>query len=65
MKRLLYAIMVLPMLTLLPSCEHVEEEVEINQGHKTHVRIPDPEPLTAEDLAILDAMKAEYEQNAK
>lgn len=57
--------MALPILTLLVSCEHVEEEVEINQGYKTHVRVPDPEPLTDEDLAVLEAQRAEYELNTK
>jgi hypothetical protein len=43
----------------------VEEEVEINTGNKTHIRVPDPEPMTAEDSAVVAAQQAEYEQNAK
>ena len=51
--------------TTVSSCERVEEEVEINTGNKTHIRVPDPEPMNAEDSAVVAAQQAEYEQNAK
>jgi hypothetical protein len=66
MKRLLYIIMIAALAaTTVSSCERVEEEVEINTGNKTHIRVPDPEPMNAEDSAVVAAQQAEYEQNAK
>jgi len=66
MKRLLYIVMIAALAaTTVSSCERVEEEVEINTGNKTHIRVPDPEPMNAEDSAVVAAQQAEYEQNAK
>jgi len=66
MKKLLYIVMIASLTaTTVSSCERVEEEVEINTGNKTHIRVPDPEPMTAEDSAVVAAQQAEYEQNAK
>ena len=66
MKRLLYIIMIAALAaTTVSSCERVEEEVEINTGNKTHIRVPDPEPMNAEDSAVVAAQQAEYEQNAR
>ena len=66
MKRLLYITMIAALVaTTVSSCERVEEEVEINTGNKTHIRVPDPEPMNAEDSAVVAAQQAEYEQNAK
>lgn len=47
------------------SCKHVDEEPALNRGYKKNVRMPDAEPMTAEDSAVVAAQKAEYEQNAK
>ena len=66
MNRLLYIVMIAALAaTTVSSCERVEEEVEINTGNKTHIRVPDPEPMNAEDSAVVAAQQAEYEQNAK
>ena len=66
MKRLLYIVIIAALAaTTVSSCERVEEEVEINTGNKTLIRVPDPEPMTAEDSAVVAAQQAEYEQNAK
>lgn len=66
MKRLLYIVIIAALAaTTVSSCERVEEEVEINTGNKTHIRVPDPEPMNAEDSAVVAAQQAEYEQNAK
>ena len=66
MNRLLYIVMIAALAaTTVSSCERVEEEVEINTGNKTQIRVPDPEPMTAEDSAVVAAQQAEYEQNAK
>jgi hypothetical protein len=47
------------------ACKHVDEEPALNRGYKKNIRVPDAEPMTAEDSAIVAAQKAEYEQNAK
>ena len=47
------------------SCKHVDEEPALNRGYKKNVRMPDAEPMTAEDSAVVAAQKAESEQNAK
>lgn len=66
MKRLLYIVIIAALAaTTVSSCERVEEEVEINTGNKTHIRVPDPEPMNAEDSAVVAAQQAEYEQNAR
>ena len=66
MKKLLDIVMIASLAaTTVSSCERVEEEVEINTGNKTHIRVPDPEPMNAEDSAVVAAQQAEYEQNAK
>ncbi len=49
----------------LASCEHVSETPEVNMGYKTNFRLPDPEFLTDEDRAFIEAQEAEYERNAK
>ncbi len=50
---------------VLSSCKHVDEEPTINLGYDQNYYVPDPEPMTAEDSAVVAAQKAEYEQNAK
>ena len=50
---------------VLTSCKHVDEEPEINLGYEQNYYVPDPEPMTAEDSAVVAAQKAEYELNAK
>lgn len=49
----------------LASCEHVSETPEVNVGYKTNFRLPDPEFLTDENRAFIEAQEAEYERNAK
>ena len=51
--------------TVLTSCKHVDEEPEINLGYEQNYYVPDPEPMTAEDSALVAAQQAEYELNAK
>jgi len=50
---------------ILVSCKGYDEEPALNKGYATHYRVPDPEPLTAEDSALVAAQQAEYELNAK
>lgn len=46
------------------SCgEKLDEEPPVNAGYKTNIRVPDPEPLTAEDQALIDAQQKEYDEN--
>jgi hypothetical protein len=49
----------------LSSCKHVDDEPTLNKGYATRYRVPDPEPLTAEDSAFVAAQQLEYETNAK
>ena len=50
---------------VLSSCKHIDEEPALNKGYATEYRVPEPEPMTAEDSAFVAAQQAEYEQNAK
>jgi hypothetical protein len=50
---------------VLTSCKKVDEEPALNRGYKKDIRMPDAEPMTAEDSAVVAAQKAEYELNAK
>lgn len=46
------------------SCdEKLNEEPPVNAGYKTSIRVPDPEPLTPEDQALIDAQQKEYDEN--
>lgn len=47
----------------LCACEHTESEPPVNQGYKTNIRVPDPEPLSDEDQQLIDRQQAEYDQN--
>ena len=49
----------------LSSCKNVDDEPALNQGYDTNFRVPDAEPMTAEDSAVVAAQQAEYELNAK
>ena len=46
-------------------CQHVDEEPNLNQGYDANFRMPDSEPMTAEDSAVVAAQQQEYETNAK
>ena len=46
-------------------CQHVDEEPDLNQGYDANFRMPDSEPMTAEDSALVAAQQQEYETNAK
>lgn len=50
---------------MLSACRHVEDEPELNTGYETNYLVPDPEPMTAEDSAVVAAQQAEYGINAK
>jgi hypothetical protein len=43
----------------------VDEEPALNKGYATRYRVPDPEPMTAEDSAFVAAQQLEYDTNAK
>lgn len=66
MKKLLYATMVAvaPLMGMI-ACSQPDDEPDINSGYATTFRMPDAEPMTAEDSAVVAAQQAEYEQNAK
>ena len=49
----------------LTACKDVSDEPELDRGYDSNFRVPDPEPMTAEDSAFVAAQQAEYEQNAK
>ena len=57
--------MAMTLASVTTACKHVDEEPALNKGYKKEFRVPDPEPMTAADSAIVAAQKAEYEQNAK
>lgn len=65
MKNLLSITVVVLAVTWMSSCKHVDEEPKLNEGYATNYRVPDPEPLTDEDLAVVEEQRAEYEKNAK
>lgn len=50
---------------ILSSCENVDEVPPIQKTSASQYKLPDPEPLTAEDRAVISAQEAEYNQNAK
>ena len=45
------------------SCSKTNEEPEVNHGYKTTIRVPDPEPLSPEDSALVAAQQKEYDLN--
>ncbi len=51
--------------TVLCSCENADEVPPMQKTAAYEYQLPDPEPLTAEDRAVISAQEAEYEQNAK
>ena len=65
MKKLIYILIAAAAVTWTTSCKNVDEEPKLNEGYATNYRVPDPEPLTDEDKAVIAAQKAEYEENAK
>lgn len=65
MKQTLYIIMAALAFVWVTACKDVSEEPELNRGYDSNFRVPDPEPMTAEDSAFVAAQQAEYEQNAK
>ena len=65
MKRLLYIMFLLTTLVLTNSCKNVDEEPVVNLGYDSNYHVPDAEPLTEEDFAVIAAQRAEYDQNAK
>ena len=64
MKRLLYIAMTAMAVAVTTACKNVDEEPHINQGYATSYRVPDAEPMTAEDSAIVAAQQLEYDTNA-
>lgn len=49
--------------TICCSCENLDEEPPVNAGYKLNIRVPDPEQLTEEDQALIDAQQKEYDEN--
>lgn len=64
-KKIIYLSMVAAACMWLSACKQVDEEPALNRSYKKNIRVPDPEPMTAEDSAVVAAQKAEYEVNAK
>ena len=64
-KKIIYLSMVAAACMWLSACKHVDEEPALNRGYKKNIRMPDAEPMTAEDSAFVAAQQAEYEQNAR
>ncbi len=65
MKKLFFATLATLAIAAATGCKKVSEEPEINLGYKTNIRVPDAEPMTPEDSAVVAAQKAEHETNAK
>ncbi len=65
MKKTLCLLLAVLSAICLSACKDVSEEPELNRGYDSNFRVPDPEPMTAEDSAFVAAQQAEYEQNAK
>ena len=65
MKRLVYIAMAAMAVMITSACKNVDDEPQINQGYATSYRVPDAEPMTAEDSAVVAAQQLEYETNAK
>lgn len=65
MKRTIYIFVAMMTLVWAASCKNVSDEPELNRGYDTNYRVPDPEPMTAEDSAIVAAQQLEYDTNAK
>lgn len=65
MKKAFHALLVLALLSAAASCKHIDEEPAINDGYDTEVLMPDAEPMTAEDSALVAAQQAEYDKNAQ
>ena len=69
MKKLLtgltFVVCHLALSAVLTSCKNVDEEPALNRGYKKNIRMPDAEPMTAEDSAFVAAQQAEHEQNAR
>ena len=64
-KKIIYLTMVAATCMWFSACKHVDEEPALNRGYKKNIRMPDAEPMTAEDSIFVAAQQAEYEQNAK
>lgn len=52
-------------ISIIQGCQHVDEEPDLNQGYDSNFRMPDSEPMTAEDSAFVAAQQQEYDANAK
>ncbi len=65
MRKIACIVIILLAATWITGCKHVDEEPQINLGYKKNIRVPDAEPMTADDSAVVAAQKAEFEQNAK
>ena len=65
MKKLVYIAVAAMAVMMTTACKHVDDEPALNQGYDTTFRVPDAEPMTAEDSAVVAAQQAEYELNAK
>lgn len=51
--------------TALLSCEEISDTPTVNKGYTTNYRMPDPDILTDEDRAFMEAQEREYNENAK
>ncbi len=50
---------------VVTSCGNVDEVPPLQNTAASSYQMPDPEPLTAEDRAVISAQETEYNQNAK
>lgn len=64
-KRMAFLMLLFSGLFVIQACQHVDEEPDLNQGYDSNFRMPDSEPMTAEDSAFVAAQQEEYETNAK
>lgn len=56
------------MLTLLPvfaACDKTDEVPPVKDTKATGYRLPDPQVLTDEDRAVIDAEETEYNNNTR
>lgn len=50
--------------TICSSCgSKLDEEPPVNAGYKSNVRMPDPEPLTMEDVLLIQKLQKEFNDN--
>ncbi|MBR1800576.1 MAG: hypothetical protein IJ767_03670 [Bacteroidaceae bacterium] len=61
---LIFATMIIAGITLMQSCEKIDEVPQINEGYETNYRMPDPTYLSDEDRQVVSDQEDEYDENA-